>query len=150
MTYCIAISTWTHACTCTCTGTLYLQILSDERRKRRYDYFGDEENIIIGEPHKQRTTGREEEEEEPEIPLFSFSFGPSPDSSDEINSQEFFKEVLPASMNSPHLLYFYNDFCDECKECGERWNQMRKVSNPLPCTLYMYMCLYTLKCIIVY
>ena len=106
---------------------LLIQILSDERRKRRYDYFGDEENIVIGEPHKQRNTGREEEEEEPPIPAFTFSFDTSHETSDEINSQEYFKEVIPATKDKPAILYFYNDFCDECDVCIEKWNGMREV-----------------------
>ena len=104
-----------------------LQVLSNERRRKRYDAFGEEEESPF---QQRRPSSGERSSFQFHGSTFTFSFKSHSSSSppDDITTRRFFENVLPDSEHAPQLIYFYNDWCPSCPKITDKWVELKDVS----------------------
>ena len=119
--------------------SLFIQVLSDDDKRQRYDLTGEMEDTPTRHSHSSRG-GFTVFQSGGGGGGFQFHFqfpgrGGHARRDDSINSGVFFDRVLPESHHKPYLMYFYHDFCFECMRVESVWNSLKEVSVKLPSTL---------------
>ena len=91
---------------------LYLQILSDEEKKRNFDMYGTTTQPGSGGPHSKPFYDPHSG--------FSFFFNGMPfqntwSKPGQINYRSYYKAVVPESYEKPYLIEIISDWCFACK-----------------------------------
>lgn len=118
---------------------VFLQVLSDDEKRSRYDMHGEVDPPSGGHQHRgggfSFHTGHGH--------TFTFTFNPFRHHSQhqagtDINSKFFFEKILPGSSKQPHLILFYHNFCFNCGEVQMAWENVRQVRYYNHTTEYKY------------
>ena len=102
------------------TLILFVKVLSNDARRRRYDLLGEESDKMPPSPSRGNSFN---------FGPFSFHAPPSTaEPTDQINSKQFMESIISDSYNKPYLVYYYHDFCRKCPQYTEKWEELRKVN----------------------